>query len=62
MNLKKKLKVLKCLKIKPTKPLKLFFNIIRLQFCTYFKFYINCNKHAILFYYPLDDYNIFDII
>ena len=61
MNLKKKLLNIKCVKIRLIKPLKLFFNLIRLQLCTYFRFYINSNKNANLFVYPLDNYNIFDI-
>lgn len=62
MNLKKEIIAIKCLKIRLNKPLKLFFNIIRLQFCTYFRFYINNNKSNNIFYYPLDDLNIFDIL
>lgn len=62
MNLKKKLLTIKCLKIRLNKPLKLFFNLIRLIFCTYYRFSISCNKHANVFHYALDSYCIFDIL
>ncbi len=61
MNLKKRLLAIKCLKIRTNKPLKLFFNMTRLIFSTYFHFYINCTKHASMFFYNLDVNCVADI-
>lgn len=61
MSTVKKLKNIKCLKSRLNKPLRLFFNILCLKLCTYSNFYVNSFKQSMIFYYPINQFCIFEI-